>query len=338
MEVTSDAHSWCAVVNVFAASKKAVALWRKAEARLKSDHISFDAYYTGDGGNAMSLTCSACASGYRRFIAVGGDGTVHDVLEGIMFFLESSALAGEEVSLSDFTLAVIPVGSGNDWIKTSGVPVDVVKAASLLKEGSVSRQDVVKVSILDPGSLPEEKVLKTGFMANVGGVGLDARVCEMVNRAKKRGKRGKKLYVSALLYNIIHRKPALARVVADGKQVFSGAFLSMAFGIGKYSGGGMRQTPGAVLDDGLLDMTIIPDLKILKIAKEAPKLFTGRFLTVKELVTSRSRSITVLPYADDLPAGTAAGEPVEIDGEVVGNAPVRFDVIESQLNILAPKS
>ena len=99
----------------------------------------------------------------------------------------------------------------------------------------------------------------------------------------------------------------------------------------------MRQTPGAVLDDGLLDMTIIPDLKILKIAKEAPKLFTGRFLTVKELVTSRSRSITVLPYADDLPAVTVAGEPVEIDGEVVGNAPVRFDVIENQLNILAPK-
>ena len=331
MDISENHGVWYAVVNIFASSKKVVGKWSKAEERLKADGVSYVATATGQHGNARTLTREACAKGYRKFIAVGGDGTVHDVLEGIIFYLED---AGGGIRLSDFTLAVIPVGSGNDWIKTAGVPVDVVKAASLFCNGRIARQDVVKVSILDPEAFPEEKVVKLSYMANVGGVGLDARVCRMVNAEKRRGKRGKRLYVSALLYNIIHRVPAFARVVCDGKQIFDGAYLSMSFGIGKYSGGGMRQTPAAVMDDGLLDVSIIPDLPIMKIAKEAPKLFTGKLLSVKELVADRGREVIVVPYDEALPCAHVCGDPVEVDGEVVGNAPVKFEILPSQLNVL----
>ena len=324
MQVTTNPDKWCAIVNSFAASSKAASMWCRAEDRLRADDIPFDAYFTGKSGNATSLTINACSKGCRKLIAVGGDGTVHDVLDGIMSFIEKNGT----VSLEDFTLAVIPVGSGNDWIKTAGVPKDIVKAAALFRDGRISKQDVVRVSLLDPAVLPEEKTLTVSYMANVGGVGLDARVCERVNAAKKQGKRGKILYVRALLYNIIHRCSLSARVLCDGKEIFRGAYLSMAFGIGKYSGGGMRQTPGAVPDDGLLDMTVIPDLPLMKIAKEAPKLFNGRFLTVRELVTARSKTILILP---DGPVA-----PVEVDGEVVGPAPVRFEVLDQQLNILIP--
>ena len=75
-------------------------------------------------------------------------------------------------------------------------------------------------------------------------------------------------------------------------------------------------------------MTIIPDLPLMKIAKEAPKLFDGRFLSVPELVTSKSKSILVLPQGDMAP--------VEVDGEVIGPVPVRFEVLEQQLNIVIP--
>ncbi len=334
MDVSEKQDKWFAVVNIFAASKKAGKMWREAEKCLRSNQIPFTSRRTGTNGNAMNITCEACKEGYRRFVAVGGDGTVHDVLEGIMFYVESRNLVGDNVSLSDFTFAVIPVGSGNDWIKTTGVPNDVVKAASLLRYGHVSKQDVVKVTVLDRTALPEEKTYRISFMANIGGIGLDANVCEKVNREKARGKRGKRLYITALLYHIIHRVPAWAKVVCDGKEVFNGSFLSMSFGIGKYSGGGMRQTPEAVLDDGLLDMTIIPDIPLLKIAMEAPKLFTDRFWTVKELVTSRSRCITVIPYNPDEPGKVVIGEQVEVDGEVLGRAPVKFEILPSQLNIL----
>ncbi len=334
MEVSGNHNVWYAVVNIFAASKRAGNMWYTVEKALKADNVPYVGVKTGRDGNAMTLTCAACAEGYRKFIAVGGDGTVHDVLEGIMVFIEGHSVAGRDISLSDFTLAVIPVGSGNDWIKTTGVPHDLMKASALFTEGTVRRQDIVKASLLDPNSLPEERVLKISYMANVGGVGLDARVCDKVNREKKRGKRGKILYVSALVYHIIHRIPAFAKIVCDGKQVFDGPFFSIAFGIGKYSGGGMRQTPEAVMDDGLLDMTIIPELPLMKIAQEAPKLFTDKFWTVKELVTARSRCITVIPY-DPAQTGKASfGELVEVDGEVVGNAPVKFEILPSQLNIL----
>lgn len=334
MDLSEKQDVWFAVVNIFAASKKAGKLWRKAEKCLRQGQISFTSRRTGSNGNAMNLTCAACEEGYRKFIAVGGDGTVHDVLEGIMFYIESRNLVGEPVSLSDFSFAVIPVGSGNDWIKTTGVPNDVVKSASLLRNGRMVKQDVVKATILDMKALPEEKTYKIAYMANVGGVGLDARVCEKVNKEKKRGKRGKILYVKALLYHILHRVPACARVICDGKEVFNGSYLSMSFGLGKYSGGGMRQTPEAVMDDGLLDMTIIPDLPLLKIAKEAPKLFTDKFWTVKELVTARSRKIMVIPYDKANPGGPVIGDKIEVDGEVIGRAPVKFEILPDQLNIL----
>ena len=324
MKITTNPDNWYAIVNSFAASSKAASLWCRAEDRLRADEIPFDVCFTGKSGNTTSLTFCACSNGCRKLIAVGGDGTIHDVLDGIMSFIEKN----DSVSLEDFTLAVIPVGSGNDWIKTAGVPKDIVKAAALLKRGRVSRQDVVKVTLLDPAALPEEKPAAVSYMANVGGIGLDARVCERVNAAKKQGRRGKVLYVTALLYNIIHRSALSARVICDGTEIFAGPYLSMAFGIGKYSGGGMRQTPGAVPDDGLLDMTIIPDLPLMKIAKEAPKLFDGRFLSVPELVTSKSKSILVLPQGDMAP--------VEVDGEVIGPVPVRFEVLEQQLNIVIP--
>jgi YegS/Rv2252/BmrU family lipid kinase len=314
---------WMAIVNVFAASKKAGSVWKMAAAYLEEAGVSYKAEFTGGKYNATELSRKAAGRGYRKFIAVGGDGTIHDVLNGIAEY----AMAEPEVSLSDFTVSVIPVGSGNDWVKSVGVSTDIKQAVEYIAAGVTGVQDVVKVSALDSSDLTAEP-LSVSYMSNIGGVGLDARVCEIVNRKKERGKRGKKLYVSALLYCIGHRVPIRAKVICDGKQIFSGRYLSMAFGIGKYSGGGMRQTPAAVIDDGLLDITIIPDIPIWTIAKEVYKLFTGNFLTIKEVIPATCREVYILPESE------ADAEPVEVDGEVVGRAPVKMEVLEQQINII----
>ena len=324
MDVSDRSKIWFAVINGYAASKKASSKWTKAEERMRAKGVVFHGSRTGKAGNAMELTFDACMAGYRRFIAVGGDGTVHDVLNGIAAYVDGH----DSDSFSDFTLGVIPVGSGNDWIKSTGVPKDICKAVDILEASVVRPQDVVRLSVLDFDALPQKKELAVSYMANIGGIGIDARVCEKVNALKTQGKRGKILYVTSLLRAISERKPALARVECDGKTVFDGAYLSMAFGVGKYSGGGMRQTPAAVLDDGLLDMTVIPDLPLRRIAREVPRLFTGTFLKVPELVVSRAKVVTVIPY------DMGCSEPVEVDGEVVGKAPVEFRVLESQINIV----
>ena len=318
-------NKWLAIVNVFAASKKAGSVWKRAAACLEEAGVAYKAEFTGGKYNATELSMKAAARGYRKFIAVGGDGTIHDVLNGIAEY----AMSESEVSLSDFTLSVIPVGSGNDWVKSVGLSADIQQAVASIAAGVTGVQDVVKVSVLDDSDFSAEP-LAVSYMSNIGGVGLDARVCEIVNRKKERGRRGKKLYVSALLYCIRHRVPIRAKVICDGKTIFSGRYLSMAFGVGKYSGGGMRQTPEAVLDDGLLDITIIPDIPIWTIAKEVYKLFTGNFLTIKEVVPAKCREVLILPESE------ADAEPVEVDGEVVGRAPVKMEVLEQQINIIKP--
>lgn len=316
---------WLVVVNVFAASRKAGSVWKKAAVMLGDAGISYKVMFTGGEDNAIAISRKACAKGYRKFIAVGGDGTVHDVLNGITDYVYSS----EGYDISEFTLGVIPVGSGNDWVKSTGVPRDIQGAVNSIAEGRTGLQDVIRVEILDPSSVDSEP-LSVSYMANVGGVGLDARVCEIVNRKKEQGRRGKKLYVSALLYCIRHRIPVRARIVCDGTEVFSGKYLSIAFGVGKYSGGGMRQTPLAELGDGLLDVTVIPDIPMWVIAKEVPKLFTGTFHKVSVLTLAKCREVLILPE------GEADAEPVEVDGEVVGRAPVRMSVMPRQINVIMP--
>ena len=179
-------------------------------------------------------------------------------LNGIMRYVDSPDAVSSGVVASDFTLAVLPMGSGNDWIKSTGVPKNPGKAVSMLASSSFVRQDVVKVSLLDT----DGSVKSTSYMANIGGVGIDADVCRVVNVHKKLGYRGKILYVIALLRCLRKRLPVNVRVLSDGATLYDGNIFSIAFGIGKYSGGGMRQTSDAVLDDGLLDVTVIPDIPL----------------------------------------------------------------------------
>ena len=311
---------WLIVVNVFAASKKAGELWRRAESLLKQEGISYECRYTGDSGNACRIAEDSAREGYRKFVAVGGDGTVHDVLNGIMYFVDSPEL--KTVRLEDFYLAVLPMGSGNDWIKSLGIPRDVKNIVGLISSGLFGRQDVVKVSLKDESGSPKSVT----YMANVGGVGIDADVCRIVNVNKKMGMSGKILYVKALIQCLMRRVPVVARVLCDGEEVYHGKYFSIAFGIGKYSGGGMRQTSDAVMDDGLLDMTIIPELGALTIAMKAPQLFTGTFSRIKQLVSKRGTKIEVIP--DN-------GRPyVEVDGEVIGTAPVCMEIMGQQINVL----
>ena len=92
----------------------------------------------------------------------------------------------------------------------------------------------------------------------------------------------------------------------------------------------MRQTPLAVPDDGLIDVTIIPDIPMSIIARKVITLFTGTFHTVKQLTLARGAEVVVLP------SGQADREPLEVDGEVVGRVPARFKVLEDQLNVMVP--
>ena len=161
---------WIIIVNVYAASKKAGLLWRRAERLMRKRGIAYQCRFTGTDGNACELARKAAEQGYRRIVAVGGDGTVHDVLNGIMNHIDNEKSSGKDVSLDEFTLAVLPMGSGNDWIRSTGVPRSVNGAISLLESESFIRQDIVRASLLEA----DGSVKSFSYMVNIGGVGIDA--------------------------------------------------------------------------------------------------------------------------------------------------------------------
>ena len=360
MEITEETGNtgecWFVVVNPHAGSGRTAREWENVKNALKDNGIPYEFRMTGCKSHATEIAFNAAREGARRFIAVGGDGTIHEVLGGIMLFLDSFALPQTQAqtqtlqhsqtlqqpeaqpiypmpsepqtqtqpepgrrcpSIEDFTLAVIPIGSGNDWIKIHNIPDNISDTVALIKKGSFASQDIMKVTTGTSCS----------YMINIGGVGFDARVCERVNRKKDMGKRGRLLYISSLIHNLFHYRPSPMEIRMDGKTVFSGNCFSIAVGIGKYSGGGLRQTPDAIPDDGLADVTVIPPLPLLRIAAEARRLFDGSITKVKELVSGRCRTLTVAPAGAD-------AEIIEVDGEIVGRLPASFDMLPGKIRVL----
>lgn len=320
--IDKELYSWYALVNPRAGSGKAYKKWQKAEKFIKEKNIKMESHLAGSDGRGTEMVQRAAAAGQRHFIAIGGDGTIHEVLDGIARFSEA-----ENVPLSEFFMAVLPLGSGNDWIRTTGVPKNIRKAIDVLAAGKIGKQDVVKISNLDAASLPEHKVLSVEYMANVGGLGLDSKVCERVNALKEQGKSGKWLYFRSLIYWLRHRRDSECAVYCDGRKIFDGIYYSVSFGNGKYSGGGLRQTPDAVMDDGLLDVTIVPKVTAGEIVIYLPRLFSDNFNKIDILVADRGKKYYITPVKN-------AREVIEADGDIVGQPPAEIEVMDSRLNVV----
>ena len=302
------------IVNPRAGSGKTMYEWLPAERRLKRLGIPCDIAMTDHKRHATALAQHAAAEGYRRIIAVGGDGSLHEVFNGICRWCAATGVPTE-----DFLIGVVPIGSGNDWIRSLGVPNDTTEVVNMIHRRSSGVMDVMRVK--SSGG-------KTAYMANIGGVGFDSHVCKRVNTQKESGRRGKLIYLNSLRYTIFNLKSIYISVVADGEVVFTGMCYSVAFGNGKYSGSGMRQVPLAVMDDGLLDYTIIPKTPLLKVVRELPRLFNGTLHQSEYVISGKCRSLQIVPMDEQ------SGDIFELDGEIEGWLPMSIEVTGHQINVI----
>lgn len=305
---------WYFIVNPRAGSGVAMSEWFPVEQTLTIKRIPFVTAMTDHKNHAVSLAHDAASKGYRRIAAVGGDGSLHEVLEGICTYCAETGTAPEE-----FYLAVVPIGSGNDWIKSCHVPNEIETVIDLIIKDSFGWMDVVRAV---------SKGGRIHYVANGAGIGFDSHVCDRVNRQKERGMRARMIYLNALRYTFFHLKPVRIVVWEDGAAVFAGEAYSLAIGNGPWSGGGMRQVPLATNDDGQLDYMIVPKAKLYKLFKEVPRLFSGTAHESSLIYSGRCRNLRITTLDE------ASEDIIEYDGEVEGQLPVTFEITGSKIHVL----
>lgn len=308
---------WLAIVNLLSGSGRCGRDWEHIARMLYAKGIDFDTVFTGYRFHAIELAKRGIVEdGYRNLIAIGGDGTIHEVANGI--------LLQQEVPSTEVRMGVIPVGTGNDWIRSFGIPREYQGAIDVLAEGAEYVQDVAKTTYIGRDGAEESR-----YCVNVSGAGLDAFVNLKVCQMKDKGKNGKMSYMTGLAKSVLQYRSCRMAVRIDGENEAKGLIMSTSIGIGKYNGSGMLQLPDSVADDGLLDVTVIETMSVPRILTVVGRLFDGKIYNVKRVHNYKGRTIEI-----------TSDEPreVEVDGEPLGTTPVRYSVEDRRLRILVPKA
>jgi YegS/Rv2252/BmrU family lipid kinase len=313
LEKEEVAHKWLAIVNPNAGGKKCEKDWPKIAKALKKNNIDFFAVLTEKRGHAISLTKEYVEMGYRKFISIGGDGTLNEVVNGV--FKQT------KVCTSDITIAVITVGTGNDWGRTFYIPSDYNKCASLIQKTDTFVQDAGMVSF------SSEKGLTNRYFINMAGLGFDGLVAQKTNHDKDMGRANPLVYVKNIFVSLFSFKSVPTRIVVDDIEMNHKVF-SMGIGIGQYNGGGMKQAPNAVPDDGLFELTIIKDMSKWSVIANVNRLYNGTIGKHKQVEQHKGRHITIEPKTPVL---------LETDGESLGQSPLTFVLIPKSLRVVINK-
>jgi YegS/Rv2252/BmrU family lipid kinase len=298
------------IVNPNAGHEKGKKDWGIITSLLSKYSIPYVARFTEARRHAILLANEGIKNGYRKIIVVGGDGTMNEVVNG--------SFAQKVCPASDISLGMITVGTGNDWGKMFGIPLDYEEAIRIIKESKVRLQDAGIVYYYHGTSRQKR------YFINIAGLGFDAVVVKRTNIQKDKGHKGKALYFLNLLRSLLFYGHTHTTVEIDGMKIINDVF-TISIGIGKYSGGGMRQTPDAIPDDGLFDITIIKKIRKDEIIMSLKMLYDGTILQHPKIEGFKGKDILI--DSDPLIH-------LEADGESLGHSPIEFRIIPKSINII----
>jgi diacylglycerol kinase (ATP) len=271
--------------------------------------FTYETTYTSRAGHATEI---ARTSSSAHVVAVGGDGTINEVANGIIG--------------SGKVLGIIPTGSGNDFIKSMAIPRKLRACLEILKARNVRRIDAGRVACATVVN-GSTQYAPGRFFVNGVGIGFDASVARRVSEISYL--RGTLLYLVAVLQTLGRYKPPSFRISVDGNTTV-GKRLLVAIGNGRCAGGGFYLTPDAIVDDGKLDVCAIQDVPVMKILRLIPAVMSGRRVEDPAVSYSRMANIEVV---------STERFNVHADGEVVGRevSGVKLEVAPSSLNVIGPR-
>jgi diacylglycerol kinase (ATP) len=269
---------------------------REVAARLHDAGHAIRQLIGRDVRESEDMAREAVAQGADALVVVGGDGMVH---------LGLQAVGGTEVPFG-----VVPAGSGNDFARAIGVPLrDPAAAASIVVIGAERR--------IDLGRMGDQ------WFGGVVAAGFDARVNDRANRM--RWPRGRMRYNAAMLVELGVFQPVPYVLDLDGEVWKTSAMLVTIGNIPSY-GGGMKVTPGAILDDGLLDIMIVKPLSKARFLTVFPRVYTGSHVDLPFVEIRRAKQVRI----------DAPGITTYADGERLGPLPQTFEAVPAALRVLVP--
>lgn len=295
------------IINPAAGANKTYKKWPLLHRLLVHIGLSFDHQYTEGTGHAIEIARDAALDGYHYLVAIGGDGTVNEVANGIL----------HSGNASDVSFGVVSTGTGSDFARSMGMPADYVRACSSLTS--------TKRLVIDAGIV---EYYKSGqkvqrYFVNAAGVGFDAAAVESTEKIPKYFG-GTIPYLAGLLRTLIGYRNKFVVMNIDDRHE-STKILSVIVTNGNYLGGGMHVAPDAVMDDSLLDVVVIGDVGKLDLLKSLPMIYKG---------THGNHPKVSIEKAAEVFIDTSERVLVHADGELLGEGPASFRLRSSALNLV----
>jgi len=306
---------WLVIVNPNAGRKKGLQDWPDIHSLLSKNNFNFFEVFTERSGHATEIAREYIEQGIKKIIVIGGDGTMNEVINGL--FLQS------KFPTTSVMLGMITVGTGNDWGRMFNIPTGYEEAIEAIKDGNTFVQDAGIVSYRNGNR--DGKSKEDRYFVNIAGLGFDALVTQKTNRAKEKGRGGTLLYFLNIFSSLVNYRFVNAMINIDG-QDYENEIFSMNIGIGKYSGGGMIQVPGAIADDGLFEMTVIKKLRKTHVVLSLRRLYNGTIHLHPKVDTYSGKSITI-------DSDTVIH--LETDGETLGHTPLEFNIIPRSVKVIS---
>ena len=262
--------NWHVILNPHAGGGKGRRDKNKIVSILNHSGLRYKLHESEYEGHSSELSKELATSGATHFIVAGGDGTLNETVNGI--------LKGEHGHSVDIVVGMIPVGTGNDWIRTFGIPDNYQLAMDIILNGKTVVQDVGVIEYPDKGKLVNR------YFVNIAGFGFDAIVASRANNLKNSGLSGLRVYIESFLWSYFNFKASPTVVAIDHEQLEVNLF-SASVGIGKFNGGGMMQVPDANPVNGLFHITVIRNLSVWGIISNIRGLYNGSFLSDSRVST-----------------------------------------------------
>jgi YegS/Rv2252/BmrU family lipid kinase len=305
------------VVNPNSAGGKTQRRWPQLREIILQAFGPFEERFTAAPGDGTRLAREALRGGAQLVIAMGGDGTINEVVNG--FFDDE----GKPVA-PDAAFAVLPAGTGGDFIKSIGVPRDLAAAAAHLKQAAPRAVDVGRLTFVGSDGGQQRR-----HFINIASFGISGVVDRYVNASSK-SLGGTLSFALASLKAGVAYKNAPVRLILDGGAAREGKIYNVAVANGRYFGGGMKVAPNAALDDGLFDVVTMGDMGLSDMLLHGLDIYSGKHIKLPKVTVERARRVEA-----QVIEGTGVEVLLDVDGEQPGRLPATFDLLPAGLKVRA---